>query len=551
MRFTINTTPDIIPVRPDDAVTVTSRSGPRGFERIGLDLSERSGETHCLVSLPALPNAFGDRRARLAMHAAYDGDAARAAFVLYVIAFANGKQASQQRIRFYAGAEPSRLILDLDPLQNADVYQLVVYADRRYRGTLELLEPHIVAGAERYWVGAGRHVVEPIPLERNWYQEEQRVVCSSPFGDHWAEMPPGWRLDEVHPAALAAADWILYAPLVELAFGVTEATPLPVDDRRRRPGRQTLLSFSAGTDSTAALTLLPDATFRYYCERAFDRYLLGSGAEVALPDIGPWRDRMGQVENLTIVPNTFELARIAAGGRLGFAHNYGYGAIGLLLADHLEAGVLAFGSVMEQVFLRLGHLFTDVVAHPRSTYQALRGLLDGAGLFLALPTGGCSEVLTSAISDLGRFSGLAISCPRAGRDGSPCGTCFKCFRKLRLEGRSSLPEPDAAVEKVLRAYPLKSATSVVYASQRAGYRHPALDRYRKLDLGFLERYFDYAVEHMLPPPLAEHARAEFARLGIRPMSPEDEWRLRTIGQVFWPESFTWARAGLTDPAASA
>jgi hypothetical protein len=174
-------------------------------------------------------------------------------------------------------------------------------------------------------------------------------------------------------------------------------------------------------------------------------------------------------------------------------------------------------------------------------------LLDGAGLVLALPTGGCSEVLTTRISDAGRYTGLAISCPSATPDGTPCGRCFKCFRKLRLEGVADPPEPDASVTHTFEKYPLKSATSVMYAVQRSGYRHPVLDEYRDVDLRFLERYFDYAIEHMLPEHLRDHVRRELASLRIGPMSEEDELRLRLIGQTFWPESFSWTRAGIAEP----
>jgi hypothetical protein len=340
---------------------------------------------------------------------------------------------------------------------------------------------------------------------------------------------------------------MLYSGVNRLAFGVAEPPPDPDDGERRFIGPNTLLSYSVGTDSTAALALLPDDTIRYYCRRPYQEYFTRSGASVPLPDPTPWEARLERVPNLIIVPNTFEQVQLGGGGRHGFVHNFGYAAIGLLLADFTDAGVLAFGSVLEQVFLRSGHLFADVVALPRSAYNSLRRLINSAGLFLALPTAGCSEVLTSRIADGGRFAGLAISCPRAASDGTPCGTCFKCFRKLRLEDRSDLPEPDESVLHLLEKYPLKSATSVVYAAQKADYHHPAIDEYRDLDLSFLERYFDYAVEEMLTPELAEHVRGEFAALGIAPMTDDEELRLRTLGQIFWPESFSWSRAGIAEP----
>ena len=526
--------------------------GTRGIDDITLDLSARSDETHSLVALPALPNVFAgnDVPVRIWARASYvDGVQARLPFILYVAGYRDGRPVGDVPLKYFAGPEETPLVLDATIPPRADRYQLVLYADRRYRGTLSLRDVRLVVGTVEYRVGASDHVVQPISMERRWRQEGARVVCESAYGEHWAEMPSGWRLDEVHPAALTAAEWILYSGVDRLAFGVAPSPP----DReepgtsRRHMGPNTLLSFSLGTDSTAAMALLPDDTLRYYCRRPYTSYFTRTGATVTLPDPAPWEQRLASVDNLIVIPNTFEQIQLAAGGRHGFAHNFGYAALGLLLADHADAGALAFGSVMEQVFLRSGHLFADVVALERSTFNALRRLVNAAGLFLTLPTAGCSEVLTTRIADTGRYAGLAISCPSAAPDGTPCGTCFKCFRKLRLEGRADAPDPDASVVHALEKYPLKSATSVMYAVQRSGYRHPVLDEYRDVELDFLERYFDYAIEHMLPEHLQEHVRAQLAELEILPMTDGDELRLRLIGQTFWPESFSWSRAGIAEP----
>jgi hypothetical protein len=553
MPFPINSTTDPVALRDDDGVRIASRRKDGCIEGLDLDLSTRSDATHCLVAFPALPNEIptGSGPVRLWMSSQYrDERRQRLPFVLYVAGYRDGDPCSEERIRYFAGPEQTSLILDVTVPPNATQYQLVVYADRRYRGTLQLTNVRLVSGTTEFRIGNGTHVTREISLERQWRQEGHRLICSSAYGEHWAEMPSGWRLDEVHPASLAAADWILYSGVNQIAFGVSEPAPDPPEGQRRYRGATTMLSYSLGTDSTAAMNLLPDDTIRYYCRRPYRQYFTRAGAAVVLPDPTPWERRLDRVPNLTIVANTFEQLQLAAGGRHGFSHNFGYAAIGLLLADHTDAGVLAFGSVMEQVFLRSGHLFADVVALPRSSYNSLRRLLDAAGLFLALPTAGCSEVLTSRISETGRHAGLAISCPRAGPDGAPCGTCFKCFRKLRIEGHRNLPEPDASVLLTLEKYPLKSATSVVYGAQRSGYVHRALERYRDLDLTFLERYFDYAVEHMVPPDLVGHVRQQLALLGLEPMTGEDDRRVRTLGQVFWPESFSWARAGLPEPAPS-
>ena len=550
MPFSLNTEARVVPLRSQDAVRIDANEGPRGIERVRLDLAGRSEEAHCLVAFPALPNPFlgQDGAVRIWATVRYDDeDGARVPFVLYVAGFRNGKSVGEVPVKYFAGPVDAHLVLDAEIPHDADRYQLVLYADRRYRGSLSLRDVRLVAGTVEHRIGPTDHVTAEISLERAWRQEGRRLICASAYGEHWAEMPPGWRLDEVHPAALAAAEWILYSGVDRIAFGVTTPAPDPGDGARRYIGSNTLLSYSLGTDSTAAMALLPEETIRYYCQRPYASYLTRTGATVALPDPTPWEQRLSRVSNLIVVPNTFERIQLAGGGRHGFAHNFGYAALGCLLADHADAGVLAFGSVLEQVFLRSGHLFADVVALERSTHQALRRLIDGAGMVLALPTGGCSEVLTTRISDTGKYGGLAISCPSATLEGTPCGRCFKCFRKLRLEGAADPPEPDASVIHAFEKYPLKSATSVMYAVQRSGYRHPVLDEYRDVDLGFLERYFDYAIDHMLPEHLQEHVRRELASLGIRPMSEEDELQLRLIGQTFWPESFSWTRAGIAEP----
>ena len=548
MALAINATADVVPLRSGDRVRIGVSRVTDAIDAIELDLSERTDETHCLVALPALPNVFSGVGPRLWAHARYEDEAGeRVPFVVYVASYRDGRSIGEVAVRYFAGPEESPLVLDAEIAPDADRYQLVFYADRRYRGRLRFRNIRLIAGTTEHRLGAGEHVVREVSLERTWRQEGGRVVCSSVYGEHWAEMPAGWRLDEVHPAALAAAEWILYSGVDRIAFGVTTPAPDPPAGARRFTGRSTLLSYSLGTDSTAAMALLPEDTIRYYCRRPYTSYLTRTGAAVPLPDPAPWEERLARLSNVVLVSNTFERIQLAAGGRHGFAHNFGYAAVGLLIADHVDAGVLAFGSVLEQVFLRSGHLFADVVALDRSAFNALRRVVNAAGLFLALPTDGCSEVLTARISDDGRFAGLAISCPRAEPDGASCGTCFKCFRKLRLEGRRDLPDPDDSVVHTFEKYPLKSATSVIYAAQRSGYRHPALDEYRDVELDFLEGYFGYAVDHMLPDHLRAHVRGKLAALGIEPMDDDEELKLRTIGQTFWPESFSWSRAGIAEP----
>ena len=551
MPLALNPTDDVVALHVGDGVRVRAARESGYLTSLDIDLSARDGETHCLVAMPSLPSITDTANADLLvwLNARYEGEGeAPRPFTLFIAGYRNGKSVGEQPARFFAGPDDARLALRATVPTRADRYQLVVYADRHYRGRLVIRDIRLTVGTTEYRVGSGEHHTSQVSLARRWEQAGTRVRCSSIYGEHWADMPQDWRLDGVNPSVLRAADWLLFSGLDRLAFGVSQPVPVGVAPHSGRAvGSRTLLHYTATTDSTAAMTLLPEPGVRFHCQRAFQRYSLSSGAGKELPDPAPWTDRVRRVANTTVVPNTFELAQIAAGGPLGFSHRYGALAFGLLLAEHVGAGVLAVGSVLDHVFLGSGHQFVDVVALDRSSYNTVRRLVEGAGLGLALPTAGCSEVLTTRISDTGRYAGLAISCPRAGADGAPCGTCFACFRRLRFAGQAA-PAPDESALGLLERRPLKSAASVIYAAQRSGFRHPATDDYHDVELGFLERHFEYALEHMVPMDVAAHIRGELRALGIHPMSEEDELHLRTIGQTFSPESFSWSRAGFGEAA---
>ena len=89
MPFALNTAGHVVgrcaPRTASDRRTV----GPAGIEQVDLDLAARDAETHCLVALPALPNAFaagtapasvGDTRSTTVRHGA------TLPFVLYLAA---------------------------------------------------------------------------------------------------------------------------------------------------------------------------------------------------------------------------------------------------------------------------------------------------------------------------------------------------------------------------------------------------------------------------------------------------------------------------------
>lgn len=340
-----------------------------------------------------------------------------------------------------------------------------------------------------------------------------------------------------------AGRFLLFAQIEYVLFGRPVYGDIDKVVGERPAGKNALLAFSAGEDSTAAATLLPDDVVKYHCARSYSRYRRGDGQWIQLAPTDAIERACRAVPNTLMIPNDFECIGIAVGTPHGYRHNFGYAALGVLLADHFDAGTLAFGSVMEQVFMGSGNNYIDIAAMLESRANRLKELFRKGGTFFALPTGGLSEVITNRIAREGRYGGLAVPCPSADAEGKPCGVCFKCFRKTRLDGAVGR-DPNPGVLKIIEKYPLKSATSLVYAAQKSGYSHPAIDPYKGQDLSFLERYHDHAVEHFMPDSLRESLRHALVEHGVVPMTEGDEQKLRGIGRVFWPEQFNAEKAGL-------
>ncbi|MGH8827612.1 MAG: hypothetical protein ACRDVZ_08470, partial [Jiangellaceae bacterium] len=280
---------------------------------IELDYSRRGRDRHCLVALPPLPAEVADIRSPIWLRMSAQYEAAddgtmdpRRPFTLFVTWFAGGVAISEERHRFHAGAAEAALCLRLEGDPEADCYQVTFYSDRSYGGALTIGDPHIVADGHVFRFAAGRHAVTRIDRRKRWSQRGRRVSCRAFFGEHFADMPVGWSLDEVHPAALAMAEWFLYAKIEAAFFGEDVAAPVLPAVGGRPAGDRTLLSFSLGTDSTAAAALLPPDTQAYYCKRAYEAYLLPSGAEVSLPPHRIYAAGLARMPSLVIVPNTFE-----------------------------------------------------------------------------------------------------------------------------------------------------------------------------------------------------------------------------------------------------
>jgi hypothetical protein len=443
----------------------------------------------------------------------------------------------------------TRIVLPVEAAGSGCGLKLTFYAHRNSSISYVVDDIGIICPAGIFrWDGDG-WILRSARIERQWSQERNTCTLSTTLGKFTARMPENWRLSALSMKHLQVAEHFLLSPLEQQLFGIKPYADFPeVAGKNHEAGAMSsgtvdLLAFSAGEDSTAAVALLPESTVKYFCKRAYASYRIASGHHIELQDFSSLEAAISRTVNAVIIENDFEKIALSYGFRHGYRHNFGYAAIGVLLSQHFAARSISFGSVMEQVFMGSGNNYLDVARIPTSRTNMMKRVLSLVGIDICFPTGGASEVVTNKVARASPLGKYVVSCPSADASGKPCGVCFKCFRKLRLEGVYS-HQPSEAVSKIFSKHPLKSATSLMYAIQKSGYRHPDTDKFLNVDLDFLGRYHEYAIETLVPAYLRDHIRQQFSRYGVQPMSVDDESKLRSIGKVFWPEKFNAIRAGL-------
>ena len=301
----------------------------------------------------------------------------------------------------------------------------------------------------------------------------------------------------------------------------------------REKGSKVALFFSGGEDSTAALQLLPKDTIPITIIRPYDSYRLSNGSKVELPPNEPLERIIAASGSVPITTN-IETLGLSAGMRHGFLDSAGYLAIAAMFCDAENIGCVALGSVMEQIYLGSGHRFVDVTDPERKTLSALQyrlKLFSKIGIDVTYPTGGCSEVVTHEICKRSKYADLVVPCPTADSEGKPCKKCFKCFRKFGMEGELIL-ELDNSAKMSISAFPIKSATSTVYSTFKSGFRNEYIDRYKDVDLSWLERYYIDSYEYLLPDYLRQSVLSRFEKIGIDPMTSSDIKNLKSVGEIF-------------------
>lgn len=435
--------------------------------------------------------------------------------------------------------EVSDLVFDL-PETLPESIVLYAYLDRNNRAAIRVQSVEFISAAchiHLFRDERGHRILsQTTDLSKRWWQQGNRLWLRWLERDFFVDMPATFELGRVPKAHLELAEMLLFDQLEMLRFGLPSRMYSDafkdfegvVDREEIEPGR-TLLCFSAGEDSTAALALLPEDTVCIYLRRAYSAYKTASGAHVELGqrdfERAAIRQAAGQVE-LHEVPTDFETIGLSVGLRHGFRDGIGYALVPVLLAEAFDANIVALGATLDLSMMSGGHSWKDSFNKVDTGYSRRLNAFAAAGLIMSWPVGMLSEVATHAVCAAVRDRFTAVPCPDVSPEGQACGKCYKCFRKSGFAG--VMPAPGPFARKKLSKRPLDMAMSTVYGAQKVGYSGEGMDEYADVDLEFIERYHRRGLVYFLPRGLRDSVARKLSEFGVLPMSDEDEEKLRGL-----------------------
>ncbi len=285
-------------------------------------------------------------------------------------------------------------------------------------------------------------------MDANFSQEGSRVWFRYPEGYVFWDMPSGYDLQSTHPALLCLSAEVLLSPWIS-----SSKDPLP---KGRMLGERASLSFSAGTDSTAAAAVMAPSTLLGYHRRSFDSMLDHRNAERLINHLNSTGDR----EVLSISSN-HELIRTNHGKPVGFSTDFACASHLLLLADHFDLGAIGFGMPIDNTYLWKGRKFRKFEETQYYTYWTKR--FAQAGLDLLFPIASISEAGALMIVKQTPWIEHLNSCMRG--DGvNGCGRCWKCFHKNGPLGRP-FDITSSEIQTFLHRRPMPTATHALWALQ--------------------------------------------------------------------------------------
>ena len=295
-------------------------------------------------------------------------------------------------------------------------------------------------------------------MDANYSQEGSRVWFRYPEVYVFWDMPSDYDLQSTHPALLCLTAEVLLSPWISSSKG-----PLP---KGRTLGERASLSFSAGTDSTAAAAVMGDSTLLGYHRRSFDSMLDHRNAERLINHL----NSTGEREVLSISSN-HELIRTNHGKPVGFSTDFACASHLLLLADHFDLGAIGFGMPIDNTYLWKGRKFRNFPTTHYYQYWTKR--FAEAGLDLLFPIASISEAGALMIVKQTSWLEHLNSCMRG--DGiNGCGRCWKCFHKNGPLGRP-FDLKSQEIQTYLNKRPMPTATHALWALQKMGHEEEVAD----------------------------------------------------------------------------
>lgn len=333
----------------------------------------------------------------------------------------------------------------------------------------------------------------------NFLQEGHRVWFQTPLFCVYWDTPEGFCLKNTHAALLHL--------IAEILLPHERSLREQVYPTRLR-GHRLSLSFSAGTDSTAAALLMPKNTILAYHRRSFESLLDHRNADTLLKKLGEDNER-----TVVSISSNHELLRTFRNKPIGFSSDFACATHLILLADYYDLSGIAFGMPVDNTYLWKGRRFRDYSNLPIYTKWVERFKL--AGLDYLLPISSISEAGAMKICELSEYAPFVNSCMRGdGRSG--CGRCWKCFHKNGPMGRPV--DLDAReIRTYLAKRPFPTSTHALWALQHYGREDmlPDLQHLFGMDYTWWEGYYPPGFM-LLPPSLREHVQPQIERL-LKPM----------------------------------
>jgi len=250
----------------------------------------------------------------------------------------------------------------------------------------------------------------------NWIQQKNRVCLKAEEGLFWWELPV--KLKDIHPDLLFLVECLLSYPFDRDKV----LTRIAEYKFTRKQGKYPGLCFSGGVDSVAAKLLMPKDTKLVHHKRDIDGI-----NNHHFENIKPLFNEM---DNLYIVPSNSDSFRMKHGKCCGFSTDYCCGLGLILMADYLDIGYFATGTILESAYLSgVGVKYWDLTE--RKSHSIWVDLFKDAGLEFYLPVASLSETLTNKIVEENGLLNLTISCHK----GTNCNDCIKCYRKSLLNNK--------------------------------------------------------------------------------------------------------------------